>query len=172
LAAYQLQIPGAPSWLESDRFALDARANTPADENQLRQMLQALLAERFHLTIHHEIRETAVYFLTVGKSRARLTEQKEGVPRPAPPPEREGTVPITLTAKMEYFIPLIRTIGNIDHPIVDRTGLDGVYYFFLRWNADDDMKSLVEDEFGLKFVPDKAPVDIVVVDHIERASEN
>jgi hypothetical protein len=69
----QYQLSGGPSWLDSDRFDLEAKAEG-ANENQLRLMLQTLLAERFKLVIHREAKEMPVYHLVVGKSGAKLHE--------------------------------------------------------------------------------------------------
>jgi hypothetical protein len=69
----QYQLSGGPGWLDTDRFALEAKAEG-ADENQLRQMLQTLPAERFKLVGHRETREMAVYALLVGKNGTKLHE--------------------------------------------------------------------------------------------------
>jgi uncharacterized protein (TIGR03435 family) len=173
LEAYHLalyQLPGGPSWLDSDRFELEAVTETRADENQMRRMLQSLVAERFKLVIHRETREMPVYFLTVGKNGARLQEQKEGQPAPATAPSFRG---LFLTTKMDHFIAFISTFG-IDRPVLDKTGLDGVYYFPLPFSGDrdDDVKIAVEDTFGLKFESHKAPVEVFVIDHVEKPSPN
>jgi uncharacterized protein (TIGR03435 family) len=169
LALYQL--PGGPGWLDSDRFELEAVTETRADENQMRRMLQTLLAERFKLVIHRETREMPVYFLTVGKNGARLQEQKEGQPAPAPPPSFRG---LFLTTKMDHFIAFISSAGHIDRPVLDKTGLGGAYYFLLPFSGDrdDDIKIAVEDAFGLKFESRKAQVDVFTIDHVERPSAN
>jgi uncharacterized protein (TIGR03435 family) len=174
LEAYHLalyQLPGGPSWLDSDRFELEAITETRADENQMRRMLQSLLAERFKLVIHRETREVPVYFLTVGKKGAKLQEQKEGQPAPAPPPSFKG---LFLTTKMDHFIAFISSAGHIDRPVMDKTGLDGVYYFLLPFSGerDDDIKIAVEDAFRLKFESHKAPVDVFTIDHVEKPSPN
>jgi hypothetical protein len=116
LAAYQL--PGGPSWIDSDRFAVEAVAKAPTDENQLRRMLQTLLAERFKLVLNRETKEIPVYSLTIGKQGARLREQKDG--QPPPSSVREG---LSLTTKMDHFIAFISVIGDVDRPILDKTGL-------------------------------------------------
>ena len=88
LEAYRLksyQLFGGPKWLDSTYFDIEARADTPATVNQLRPMLQSLLAERFQLVTHHDTREMPVFALTIGKSGLKLREVKEGEPKPPPP---------------------------------------------------------------------------------------
>ena len=77
----------------------------------MRRMLQSLLAERFKLVIHRETREVPVYFLTVGTG-AKLQEQKEGQPAPAPPPSKG----LFLTTKMDHFIAFISSAGQSTAP--------------------------------------------------------
>lgn len=172
LEAYHLgayQLAGGPGWLDSDRFALEAVTANPADESQMRRMLQTLLAERFKLVMHRETSEMPVYFLTVGKKGAKLHERKEGDPPLALPPRGTG---LAFMTKMDTFIAHISSFGHIDRPVLDKTGLDGVYDFLLPVTPDEDIKTAVEDAFGLKFESHKAPVDVFTIDRVEKPSEN
>ena len=60
----------------------------------------------------------------------------------------------------------------IDRPVIDKTGLKGDYFIVLAWNFDEDVKSLLEEELGLKLVPEKALVDTLTIDHIEKPTGN
>jgi uncharacterized protein (TIGR03435 family) len=83
LAAYHLteyQLSGGPGWLDNDRFDIEGRAATPAGEEQLRAMLNTLLAERFKLVVRHESKEMPVYALTVGKKGSKLSEANKESP--------------------------------------------------------------------------------------------
>jgi bla regulator protein blaR1 len=173
LEAYHLrfdQLSGGPSWLDSDRFELEAVTATPTDTDQMRRMLQNLLAERFKLVVHRETKEMPVYFLTVGKKGAKLRERKDDDDVPDPSPGWRG---IFIVSTMEQFIANIRNFGHFDRPVLDKTGLGGVYYFVLNpQDLDDDVKSAVEDTFGLKFEPHNAPVDVFTIDNVEKPSAN
>lgn len=173
LEAYHLrfdQLSGGPSWLDSDRFELEAVTASPTDRNQMRRMLQNLVAERFKLVLHRETKDTPVYFLTVGKKGAKLRERKDDDDVPDPSPGWRG---IFIVSTMEQFIANIRNFGHLDRPVLDKTGLDGVYYFVLDPQAlNDDVKSAVEDTFGLKFEPRNAPAEVFTIDHVEKPSPN
>jgi len=173
LQAYHLpayRLTGGPDWLVADRFALEAKAgDASANENQLRQMLQTLLAERFKLVTHRETRDLPVYVLTIAKSGTKLHEVVPGAPGPTLPEHGEF---IRMAATMDNFLAFMSGGGNIDRPIVDKTGLTGIYFFGLRWDGEGDAKAAIEDSFGLKFEAQKAAVDIVVIDHVEKPSEN
>lgn len=86
LEAYHLsqyQLSGGPRWLESERYSIEAKADSPANEDQLRSMLQTLLRQRFQLTVHRDSRQMQVYALTVNKSGLKLLELQEGEPMPS-----------------------------------------------------------------------------------------
>jgi uncharacterized protein (TIGR03435 family) len=185
LAAYQLspyQLSGGPGWFDSDMFDLEAKAETPADESRLRAMLQTLLSQRFKLVAHHETREAAVYALTVGKNGLKLHELKEGDPTP-PQPQKfvsstlalSGTPGPTLVfhtiaefaAKSES-----NPMANLGRPVVDKTGLNGFYFFIFSWDRGEDYTAAVEEQLGLKFVPQKTPLDFLIIDHIEKPDPN
>jgi len=110
-----------------------------------------------------------VYVLTVGKNGTKLHELKPGEPSPPPPPDAV----LSMRGPLEDFIAWFSGLGHVDRPILDKTGLDkSVYYFGLQWNGDEDIKVAVADSFGLKFESQKAAVDLVVIDHVEKPSEN
>jgi uncharacterized protein (TIGR03435 family) len=88
LAAYRLtpyQLSGGPAWLDSDRFELEAKAETASNEKQLRLMLQTLLGQRLKLVVHRETEEMRVYALVVGKNGPKIYEVKEGERLVIPP---------------------------------------------------------------------------------------
>jgi uncharacterized protein (TIGR03435 family) len=185
LAAYQLspyQLSGGPGWLDSDMFELEAKAETAADESHLRLMLQALLSQRFKLVAHHETREVPVYVLTVGKNGAKIHELKEGDPQP-PQPEKfvsaaaalPGTPAPTLAFhSMKEFAARSESnpLANIGRPVIDKTRLQGQYFFTFTWDPKEDYMGAVEEQLGLKFVAQKAALDFLVIDHIEKPEPN
>jgi uncharacterized protein (TIGR03435 family) len=73
---------------------------------------------------------------------------------------------------MQDFAHLLSGDPSVDRIILDETGLRGTYVFMLAWAADENIRTAVEDQFGLKFESQKAPVDTVVIDHIEKPDPN
>jgi len=135
-AAYNLspyQLSGGPGWLDSDMFDLEAKAETPTDENGLRLMLQTLLSQRFKLVAHHETREVPVYALTIGKNGLKLHELKEGDLQPAQAQQfvsaaaaLPGTPAPTLRFNgVKQFAASSESnpMAKLGRPVVDKTGL-------------------------------------------------
>ncbi len=177
------QIAG-PDWLVSDRFDITAKTDGPSDEAAMKQMLQSLLADRFGLSFHHELREMNVIVLTVAKSGAKLTPARA----PDAKPFRENSANGTIAKSMPVADFADFLSGPLQIPIVDRTGLAGKYDFTLDFtpylpdpakNMDGTrpdttaiLKAALKDELGLKMMGGKAPVDVLVVDHVEKPSQN
>lgn len=176
--AYHLtddQVSGGPGWIDSDRFTLEAKAESPADKNQLRQMLQTLLRDRFGLGIHRETKEMPVYTLTIAKSGLKVHELKEGTPTPTSVARTRGAGPgpaIIFRGSMQEFADLLSDNPSIGRPVVDKTGLQEIYFFGVAWGEDEDFVTVIQEEFGLKLESRKAPMDVLVVDRIEKPSEN
>jgi uncharacterized protein (TIGR03435 family) len=86
LEAYHLSdcqfSTGGPGWLDSARFDIEGKSETTADENQLFQMLQAMLADRFELVVRRDKKEMPVYALTIAKNRPKLVAWEQGEPMP------------------------------------------------------------------------------------------
>jgi uncharacterized protein (TIGR03435 family) len=148
--AYQLkphQLIGAPSWITSEHFDIEARAESSIPFNQMRPMLQAMLADRFKLAVHHETRQVPQYSLGLvkeGKLGPKLVAHSDDVKcvdvSAGPPPQsRPGETPpipcggflMSLThmaATRTTLEALAGTLSNfVDRPVVDRTGLTGFY---------------------------------------------
>jgi uncharacterized protein (TIGR03435 family) len=168
LQAYQLkpyQLSGGPDWLDSDRFELEAKGANAGEPDDLRQMLQTLLGERFQLAIHRETRETPVYVMSVAKGGFKLREFKAGDPRPTPPP---GTN-LSFTETMSSFADAVSNAA--DRPVLDKTGLTGMYIFEFQIEPGGDILTAAQS-VGLKFEAQKAPIETIIVDRIEKPSEN
>jgi uncharacterized protein (TIGR03435 family) len=145
-------------------------------------MLQTLLADRFKLATQSGTREMPVYFLTVGKNGLGPTLHvlKDG----EPPPELkgikfgsshqvEGPTAIMRGTLEDFAIELSDPPFGVGRIVVDKTGLHGTYVGFLHWGDDGDGAiSALRDEFDLKLESQKAPVEILVIDHAERPTEN
>jgi uncharacterized protein (TIGR03435 family) len=172
LKEYQLLVP---DWLGT--VAFDIEAKPPAatnNEGQFRQMLQALLADRFKLTVHRESKMLAAYELVAAKNGPKL--------QAAPNDGNSHTNSSRghMTAQHVSMAELADKLARlVDKAVVDSTQLMGVYDFKLEWTPDsDDQKTdaapgpsiftALQEQLGLKLQPKKLPIEMLVVDHIER----
>ena len=180
------QITG-PEWLDSEQYDIAAKAAETATQEDLRRMLQALLAERFKLTIRHKTEQRPLYSLVVGKGGPKLREVQQE-PVKGFHVDQDGNFlsyhMVTNMTRLAEILP-----GFLDQPLLDKTGLKGVYDFTLRVEMDSQIRfpergqpfhgfGLTPSIFGavealgLKLVSEKGPVDVIVVDHVERPSGN
>ena len=191
------RILKGPEWVdsESNRYEIEAKIE-PAKFVEMQQMSpeqqheqvslmeQALLAERFHLRLHFEMRgETSVYALVTAKSGSKLTVAKDGEKRQL---LSRGNEIIAQAVTVDDFAhsPLWTPVGT--RFVVNQTGLPGAYDFDLKWRADtvygeetivtlDDFPPLfdaIEEQLGLKVIDSKAPLEVIVIDHITRPTPN
>jgi uncharacterized protein (TIGR03435 family) len=187
------QISGGPSWLESDRFDIVGKPDMEGTPNlsQLRVMLRKLLADRFQLSLHHEKKELSVYALTVAKGGPKLTEVADnpnGLPAFLGRGGSQGRK-VQNSTMAEFATDLQGSIT--DRPVVDQTGLGSKRYnFILKWTPDapsmngatsappadpdapPDIFAAIQQQLGLKLESTRAPVDVIVIDHVEKPSEN
>jgi uncharacterized protein (TIGR03435 family) len=178
LAAYKLkeyQLAGVTGWIGSDWFTLEAKTEKPVDENQLRLRLQTLLSKRFGLVVHRELRNTAIYALVVGRNGTKLRQWNEGDPLP----RGMGTTDTPSHETMESLVGLMnlpgfQRISGVDRPVLDKTGLKGAYLVFNSWydSWEDFPNAVLADKMGLKLVAQKVPMDVLVIDHIEKPWAN
>jgi uncharacterized protein (TIGR03435 family) len=181
-------IPGLPGWANSVHFDVDAKADDetavameklPREEQwkQTQTMLQAALAERFKLRTHNESREGPIYELVVAKGGFKLKEA------PASEHSRGNTWSRDhIAVRTGPIGGLVFALSDLlSRNVVDKTGLSGNYDIDLRWTPDEQqgtpdagptLFTALEEQLGLKLVPAKGPVEIFVVDHVERATEN
>jgi len=187
------QITGAPEWVESEKYDVTAQPDGEGqpNERQWRSMLQKLLADRFRLSFHREQRELAVYALVVDKKGVKLTKNDTD-PNGLPGLFFRGLgVLPARNANMLDFAGLLQT-AVLDRPVVDRTGLAGRFDFTLTWTPDETqfgglgikvpppaegaaapgLFTAVQEQLGLKLDSIKAPVDVLVVDRVEKPTEN
>jgi uncharacterized protein (TIGR03435 family) len=161
----------------------------------VRSMLQALLADRCHLAVHRELKDAPVYYLTVGKGGPKFKESKSdqlspnGTQFPYP---GGGTVELGADheqhfsqAPMTLLASYLTNMNLGGRPVQDRTGLTGRYDFVLQWGwtggmtaapgeASDPGPTLFSatEALGLKLVPANGQVETLVLDHVERPTEN
>ncbi|HEY2845174.1 MAG TPA: TIGR03435 family protein [Bryobacteraceae bacterium] len=183
--AYDLksyQVSGGPNWAASDRWDIDARGegDSALTRDLVRKMIEALLADRFHLQLRRENRQVPVYALVVaGKAGPKL---KASAPDAASVLTMGGnrTIQIKTTkGNIEQLVGQLST--NLDRPVLDKTGLTGSYDYQLEWApsnaaaADLDAPSIftaVQEQLGLKLESATAPIEILVIDRVEKPSEN
>jgi uncharacterized protein (TIGR03435 family) len=207
------QLSGDPAWIDSGHYDIEATAAPGATVQQMEgPMLQALLEERFRLTIHRETRQLPVYELAIAKDGPKLQPSKEGSCTPysvdSSPPA--STPVLTQGAPRPNFcgfhrVPddgfnrtldgtgittaglaetLSRTYNSsLGRNIIDATGLTGTFDVHLKWAIDplssstgpDTSSSIfaaLQEQLGLKLESAKAPVEVLVIDHIEKPSAN
>ena len=188
------QIVGAPDWVDKDKYDIAAvpdKDGTPSYE-QWKGMLQKLLAERFKLTFHKEKRELSVYVLTVGKGGPKnITKSESTAPGFSIPihPAPGGIMMSMINATMTNFAVFGLQSGVLDRPVLDQTGLTDKFDFNVTWTPDDsqfgghmkvppsdnpapNLFTAIQEQLGLKLEAVKAPADVMVIDHVEKPSEN
>jgi uncharacterized protein (TIGR03435 family) len=172
-----------PAALHNHRFDIRARAAAPVSEKILRLMLQDLLATRFNLQLHREQKITSVYELVVAKGGPKLPPDKApklpvSYPRETFPRVVDGGFVFTNTS-MPEFAQQLTELRGIDLPVLDRTGIRGVYDITLKSAAaavrdpnGPSLLTLIREQLGLKLVAAKDPIEVVVIDHAEEPSGN
>jgi uncharacterized protein (TIGR03435 family) len=197
--AYDLhprQITKGPSWLESERYDITAKPDVGGMPNpvQLKTMIQQLLKERFQLSFHNEKKELSVYAITVTKTGAKLTKSES----PLNLPGFGGGGPRGMNvrnATIEEFAHVLQA-NVLEQPVVDQTGLGAARWdFILKWTPDaaasqiagpapnaptpapsadapPDIFTAFQQQLGLKLESTKAPADVMVIDRLEKPSEN
>jgi uncharacterized protein (TIGR03435 family) len=184
LKGYQIGSSPALSAFHNMYYEIQAEAegDTTPTKAEFRQMLQVLLAERFKLIVHHETREMQVYALVVGKSGPKFKESAPGA-NDSGYTYVDGRNQIMTRSKATMDWVAENLSGYADHPIVNKTGLTGTYeikleatpWFRISHDAEEGDISVfdaVQVQLGLKLVREKDMVDVLVVDHVEKPSEN
>jgi len=185
------QVTGGPPWMDADRFDVTGEIDGDGvpNQSQWKVALQGLLTERFKLQLHHEKQEMAAFALVVAKGGPKLTPGDGNMAHQF----MSFTGGVTekmrgmgVNASIGDFIGQLQRIV-MDRPIVDQTGLTGVYNISFAFTREEpgavgmaqlpdsaapNLFEALEDQLGLKLVSVKAPVDVIVVDHAEAPAEN
>ena len=221
-SAYNLpdfRMIGGPSWMETDRFDVEATAGQtsgPGSAAESRLMQQALLADRFKLRAHMETRDQPIYLLTIVRRDGKLGDRIKlagneclpitppaGFPPPPPPPPggapRDGpgcpslfgTGNGAISGRKLSIDRLASTLSpSVNRVIVDRTNLSGLYDLDLRWVPDlvpnaagpgvppppvgdpnaPPLFTALQEQLGLKLDSSRGPVDVLVIDGVEKPS--
>ncbi len=188
------QLSGGPSWIDSNHYDIEIKTDgtlTPAGGEfktlggpQMQHILQAVLADRFNLTISQQTQTQTVYALTVSSTGSKLNPLPE---QQQPSVEingiREAVISVRSTVKtsngqLSITGPVQSLAGalsnSLDRQVIDKTGLKGNYNIVLQWNESSghapDIFAAVQDQLGLTLQPDEASVQVYVIGNIEQPS--
>ena len=191
-SSYQTQdykVVGGPAWLSTDRFDVVAKASADSSLPQRLAMVRSLLADRFALVMHEESREMPVYALTQAKAGQLGPRLEKAVrdcsPQPAPrPPLADGRPACGTNAApgrlrsggvtMDAFANRLGTLPQLGRPVINQTGLDGLFDIDLAFALDQPAPDAVsiltaaQEQLGLKLEASRAPVRVFVIDNVSR----
>ena len=174
------RVLGGPGWIDADHFDITARSHEPASEIALMAMLQTLLAERFKLVLHRESRPGEAMLLEVGKKGSKLKPAGGGKFFYNNAHEQLDATNMSMADFVEILT------RDLKLPVMDRTGLTGAFSFTLRWKVDErienrddavadlrwQVSTAIAQQLGLTLKSKRMPVEVLVVDHAEKPSEN
>jgi uncharacterized protein (TIGR03435 family) len=176
------QVSGAAGWMESEIYDIEAKASAGTDPTRVDVLLmvQTLLADRFKLQLHHEMKDTTRYVLMTGKNGIKMklaTDAAGGA---------KGTNGrITGKRTMPQLADLLSAV--LDRPVVDQTGLSGQYEFTLEWLPElsqtgpgspppnpsaPSIFTALQEQLGLRLEAMKGNVQVIIIDHAEKPDAN
>jgi uncharacterized protein (TIGR03435 family) len=181
----EFQVVGGPDWVSTDRYDISAVAplGTPGDA-PLNPFLQSLLVDRFGLKMHRENRQMSRLALTVAKNGHKLHPAQPG--RKTTWSNGRGTTTGQNVTTQNLAVNMLQRVLN--QWVSDETSITGNFDITLQWNPGDDLAAsapddanlalgpsiytAIQEQLGLKLVPGKGPVPVIVIDSISRPSEN
>ena len=188
------QILGAPDWVFADKYDIAAQPDVPGapNQDQLKLMVKKLLADRFQLKFHNDKKELSAYVLTVAKGGPKM-KTNDSDPNGLGGRFFRGLGVLTFTnSTMADFCDLMQA-AVLDRPVVDQTNLPGKWDFLLKWTPDESqfggmgikvpppsdaadapppLYTAIQEQIGLKLDAEKAQVPVLVIDHVDKPSEN
>ena len=184
-------VQGGPSWLEMERFDIQAKATHGTSVDDLRLMLRSLLADRFHLVVHNGTASMPAFILGPGKDKHKMkaaadTSANPGCEgQPPPPNQPPGAIPSILVfcrnLTMDAFAEQLHNMagGYLTVPVVNSTGLQGAWDFDLRWTPRGALDragaegvsifDAVDHELGLSLIKQTAPRPVLLVDSVDQS---
>jgi uncharacterized protein (TIGR03435 family) len=191
------QVTGGPAWMESEKYDMAGKPDAPGQPNvdQMKMMIQKLLADRFQLKFHFEKRDLSAYAVGITKAGTKIIRSRDdpkGYPGWYFGRTPSGT---TLTFRNSPMSQVTAILQNfLDKPVVDQSGLSERYDFTLTFTLDaaqavrlggppppaaadnpdaaPDVFAAFQQQLGLKLESTKASVDVMVIDKVEKPSEN
>ena len=186
------QLIGGPEWMDTEKFDIVTKPDTPgaASDKQNQLMMRKLLVSRFGLKFHEEKRDLSAFVLTVAKGGPKLTKSETDADSPTAFFFRQLGNLTFRNITMPDFASWMQTV--LDRPVVDHTELQGRFDGKLVWNPDEtqfavfgppptpstapdappDLYKAIQEQIGLKMDAAKTPVSVMVLDHVEKPSEN
>jgi len=185
----EYQISGAPAWMNEfeSSYEIEGKSAGTVTDDQCRLMVQSIFADRFKLITHTEMKDSNVYLLTVAKNGPKLRN-------PRPEDAKTGVIKLngsiqlngdgSLYWKDGWDMSKLATYLSdyAGRPVIDRTGIAGMYAIALNFSGPNvphrdgedfpDIFTAVQEQLGLKMEGGKAPIQITVIDHIEKPSAN
>jgi uncharacterized protein (TIGR03435 family) len=187
----EFQILGAPGWVGSDHYDITTVAEGGTKPDDLRPMMRALLADRFKLALHRGTKELPVYALVVGKGGPKFHASTGGGEGPGNGRRMSigrGQIELQHGTMAFFASELARQLGRT---VIDKTELTGEYDLKMDWTPDESLAApaggerpapaeaigpsiftALQEQLGLKLESTKGPVEILVIDRVEKASEN
>jgi uncharacterized protein (TIGR03435 family) len=192
-------LSGGPTWARSDGYDIEAKAEgTPTGPMMMGPMLQLLLQERFNLKIDRETKEIPVYALTVAKAGPNLKQVEEGRCAPADIASMRnscGLLAAGANSSVQFFAYSLDKTSDwlsrrLDRPVINKTGITGLFDFRLEYapattssTGQDDptfsdplgrpsIFTAIQEQLGLKLESTRGPGEFLVIDHVEKPSEN
>jgi uncharacterized protein (TIGR03435 family) len=185
---YQIAIPsgfesrsGGEAMVDSLRYDVQAKCSKPVSEEEMRPMLQTLLAERFHLALHRETRTMSVYALVEAKGGhkmrpSQLTKAEDG----SQDPQRGNVV---RGVSLQEMAGELADSRDFNMALIDATGLKGRFDFEINirkyvpqmkpgdppFDIISILQEALQKEIGLKLDSRKAPIEVLVIDKIDKA---
>ena len=173
------QVTGGPKWLDEEEYDVDARAASGSTPDQLREMMQAMLAERFHLALHRDKKQLKAYALKVDKGGIKIapiagdSQTRSGYRGTMS--DLANLISIQLTIPQANANPSIPSIASGPPvAVIDKTGLDGTYDLTptVHFEAGTDKftywQHVLKDDLGLRLDAEKDPVEVLVIDRADR----
>jgi uncharacterized protein (TIGR03435 family) len=173
---------GGPSWIGDACYDVLAKAEGNANDDQMKRMLQTLLADRFQLRLHRERKELSAYVISVGKTTPKLFPPKDDeintvrMATQTVPDQKTVSYRLVFT---QYTLKQLCDLfaRQMDSVVVDRTGLNGEYDFTLEFTPDESrpnpadpalLITAMREQLGLTLKSQKTPVDVLVIDSAEK----
>jgi uncharacterized protein (TIGR03435 family) len=162
-----------PEWAQGVKFDIAAKtgSETPLTYEQMKPLMQKMLAERFQMTYHRETREVQGFEMVAAKGGLKLTPAKPGSPKGGGGGPGAIDLPNTTMNSLAGML-----TAMLKRPVADRTGATGDYEVKLRFAPEEDAESTlpsiftaVQEDLGVKLESAKVPVEMVVIDHLEKA---
>jgi uncharacterized protein (TIGR03435 family) len=171
-----MEIIGGPDWLVVDRWDILAAAAPGNPDAPWQLMLKSLLAERFELRAHVELRERPTYRLVFARRDKRLGTDVHDTSCKIDDLDCGRTSANTSGIKSGTITGIGRTMVELgtslspyaERRVFDQTGLEGRWDYQLQWSEDVSIFTAVQEQLGLKLESTKGSIDVLVIDHVEQ----